>query len=424
MKKIAVVGLGYVGLGLAVSFAKKFYTYGYDISKSRIAELSDCQDKNGMISTQELQQSNLKLTHDIETIRQANFYIISVSTPAYYYELPNLESLILATRAIGKILKKGDTVVFESTVYPGATEEVCIPLLEKESKLQSCNDFDVGYSPERVNPGDKQHGLHNIPKIIGAESADALHNICDVYRNACPVICPVSSIKVAEAIKILENTQRDINIAFMNEFSQIMHALSIDTHEVLEGAKTKWSFIPMRPGFVGGHCIAIDPTYLAFQAKRHGVEPKIISLARQINDSMPSFIIHEMNKMIIKNNLNFEKIKIGVFGLTYKENVPDMRNSLAFKLIKELREFGYHVVAHDPWVDKKSVFEKYKIPVEEFKEMQDLSIGILLVQHDFYLQQGFEKILAKLCKNGILMDIPNAFFDKKHIAGKIRYWSL
>lgn len=303
MKTFAVIGLGYVGLELAISLADSKETYGYDISKHRIAELQQNQDRNHLISSDRLKNSKLKLTNDIELIKAANFYIVAVSTPAYFYELPNLEPLINATRSLGEVLKKGDIVVFESTVYPGTTEEVCIPILEEVSHLRCGQDFNVGYSPERISPGDTEHDLRNIPKVISAQNESTLQEVKAAYHLICDTVYTVSTIKTAEAVKVLENTQRDINIAFMNEFAQIMHALDLDTHEILEGAKTKWSFIPFKPGFVGGHCIAIDPQYLAFKAKRHGVEPKIILAARQVNDGMTQFIIHEMNKILIKKIL-------------------------------------------------------------------------------------------------------------------------
>ncbi|WP_223800119.1 nucleotide sugar dehydrogenase [Legionella longbeachae] len=424
MKTFAVLGLGYVGLELAVSLAEKKETYGYDISKNRIEELQQNRDRNCIVSFEKLKNSELKLTNDINLIKTANFYIVAVSTPAYFYELPNLEPLINATRSLGEVLKKGDIVVFESTVYPGTTEEVCIPILEETSHLRCGHDFNVGYSPERISPGDKEHHLQNIPKVISAQNEHTLQEIKEAYHLICDTVYPVSNIKTAEAVKILENTQRDINIAFMNEFAQIMHALGLDTHEIINGSKTKWSFIPFKPGFVGGHCIAIDPQYLAFKAKRHGVDPKIISIARQVNDGITQFIIHEMNKMLIKKNISFQKIKIGFFGVTYKENVPDIRNSLAFKLIKEMKEYGFNYIAHDPWANKKVVKEKYHLDLKEFDEMEDISVAIIIVQHDFYREKGWQQFVNKLKPAGLIMDIPNLFVEEKKDLGNITYWNL
>lgn len=425
MTIFAVVGLGYVGLELAVSMAKKKETYGYDISQSRIEELQRNHDRNCIVSPERLKDSKLKLTNDVKSISGANFYIVAVSTPAYFYELPNLELLISATRDIASVLKKGDIIVFESTVYPGTTEEVCIPVLEQVSHLRCGQDFNVGYSPERISPGDKEHHLKNIPKVISAQNKSTLRKIQNAYQLICDMVYPTSNIKTAEAIKILENTQRDINIAFMNEFSQIMHALDLDTHEVIEGSKTKWSFIPFKPGFVGGHCIAIDPQYLAFKAKRHGMEPKMILTARQINDGLTQFIIREMNRALIKKNIYFNKIKIGLFGVTYKENIPDIRNSLAFKLIKELKEYDYDYTVHDPLANKKVVKEKYQLDLKEYEEMRDLSVAIIIVQHDFYRKQGLKQFATKLKQPGLIMDIPNLFVnDKEKFKQQLVYWSL
>ncbi|ASQ44589.1 UDP-N-acetyl-D-glucosamine 6-dehydrogenase [Legionella clemsonensis] len=423
-KTFAVIGLGYVGLELAVRLAESKETYGYDISTHRIKELQQNEDINYLISSERLKNSNLKLTSDINLIKAANFYIVAVSTPAYFYELPNLEPLINATRSLGAVLKKGDIVVFESTVYPGTTEEVCIPILEEVSRLRCGQDFNVGYSPERISPGDKKHHLQNIPKVISAQNDHTLQEIKAAYQLICDTVYTVSNIKTAEAVKVLENTQRDINIAFMNEFAQIMHALGLDTEEIIEGAKTKWSFIPFKPGLVGGHCIAIDPQYLAFKAKRHGVEPKIILAARQVNDGMTQFIIHEMNKVLIKKNISFEKIKIGLFGVTYKENVPDIRNSLAFKLIKELKEYGFNYIAHDPWANKKMVKEKYQLDLIEFEDMQDISVAILIVQHDFYRDKGLQQFVNKFKSTGLIMDIPNLFVKEEKNFDNVIYWNL
>ncbi|MDI9819353.1 MULTISPECIES: nucleotide sugar dehydrogenase [unclassified Legionella] len=421
----AVVGLGYVGLELAVALAKSSQTIGYDISKARIEELQQGYDRNNIVPSERLNNTQLQLTADVDAIRKADFYIIAVSTPAYYYELPNLEPLIKATRDVGKLLKKGDIVVFESTVYPGTTEEICLPLLEELSHLRCGKDFNIGYSPERISPGDKQHHLKNIPKVISAQNPETLQAVQTVYQLICDRVYPVSNIKTAEAVKILENTQRDINIAFMNEFAQIMHALNLDTHEIIEGAKTKWSFAPFKPGFVGGHCIAVDPQYLAFKAKRHGVEPKLILTARQINDGMTQFIIHEMNKILIRNKIFFKEIRIGLFGVTYKENVPDIRNSLSFKLIKEFKDYGYEVIVHDPLADKKIVQNRYGVDLQEFNTIQDLSVAIIIVQHDFYREMGLEKFITRFSKTGLLMDIPNLFIEEgNNLDSPIIYWSL
>lgn len=421
MYTYAVVGLGYVGLGLAVALSKKNTVIGYDINKKRIEELKQYTDRNELESTQSLSQSHIFFTHELETIKNANFYIVSVSTPAYYYETPDLEPLIGATEQLAKILKKGDILVFESTVYPGTTEEICIPILEKHSHLKCGKDFNVGYSPERINPGDEVHTLKSITKIISAQNPETLKAIHETYASICDTVYPVSNIATAEAVKILENTQRDINIALMNEFSKIMHALNLDMHEIIEGAKTKWCFLPFKPGFVGGHCISIDPHYLAFVAKRHGVQPDLILAARKVNDGMSQFVIQSMLKLLIKHHINTTNLNIGIFGISYKENVVDTRNSLALKLVKELKEYGFNCQIHDP-LDYKNAEELPNVQLQHFDELQDLSLAILVVAHDFY-RDKLGQILAK-CKNKILMDIPNMFVDQYQQHNGLIYWNL
>jgi UDP-N-acetyl-D-galactosamine dehydrogenase len=420
METYAVVGLGYVGLGLAIAFSKKSYVIAYDNNKQRIKELKQQVDRNNLINKEDLVHPNIVFTDTLADIKSANLYIVAVATPAYYYEFPNLEPLIGAVKDLGVVLKKNDTVVFESTVYPGATEEICIPLLEKISKLTHGKDFNVGYSPERINPGDEQHTLQTITKIISAENETTLKLIQGVYETICDKIYPVSSIKAAESIKLLENIQRDVNIALMNEFSKIMHALDLDMHEIIEGAKTKWGFMPFKPGFVGGHCISIDPLYLAFKAKQHAVQPDLILTARKINDGMTQFIIQSMLKLLVKHKLDLRNIRIGILGLSYKENVVDLRNSLTLKLIKELRAYGFNCSAHDPLVHH----EVQNVTLNEFDDLSELSVVIITVGHDFYREVGLKKILSKCKKNPIIMDIPNLFIKDYKQFKDLIYWNL
>jgi UDP-N-acetyl-D-galactosamine dehydrogenase len=422
MKTYAVVGLGYVGLGLAVALSKKNTVIGYDIDDARIQGLRQNKDRNNLVSTKELSKCTLLFTSTLNDIKPANFYIISVATPAYFYETPNLKPLIGATEQLAKVLKKGDIVVFESTVYPGTTEEICVPILEEYSQLKCGKDFNVGYSPERINPGDENHTLKTITKIISAQNEKTLREIQKTYESICDTVFPVSSIAIAEAAKILENTQRDVNIALMNEFSKIMHALNLDTHEIIEGAKTKFGFVPYKPGFVGGHCISIDPHYLAFEAKRHGVHPDLILAARKVNDGMTQFVIQSMLKLLIKNNLETNKLTIGVFGISYKENVVDTRNSLALKLIKELNEFGFNCRVHDPF-EHKDLHGEHKITLEDFDNLNDLSLAIVIVAHDFY-RDNLKQILSKCTTPKVLMDIPNMFIQEAKKYKDLIYWSL
>lgn len=420
MTTYAVVGLGYVGLGLAVALGKKNTVIAYDINKQRIQELKQQVDRNQLVRPEELAQHNLTFTDCLADIKPATFYIVAVATPACFYEYPDLEPLIGAVNDLAAVLKKNDTVVFESTVYPGTTDEVCIPLLEKISKLTYGKDFYVGYSPERINPGDEKHTLKTITKIISASDAKTLKLVQRVYESVCDKVHPVSCIKAAESVKLLENIQRDVNIAVMNEFSKIMHALDLDMHEILEGAKTKWGFVPFRPGFVGGHCISIDPLYLAFEAKRHGVQPELILTARKINDSMTQFMIQSMLKLLVKNKLDTSNLSIGILGISYKENVLDLRNSLALKLVKELREYQFNCHVHDPLVHQ----EVHNIKLEQFDDLNELSVVIIAVGHDFYRQIGLEKILSKCKKNTVVIDIPNLFVDEHKQFKNLIYWNL
>ena len=420
MRVYAVVGLGYVGLGLAAALSKKNTVIAYDINKQRIQELRQQVDRNQLVSHEDLSHQNLIFTDCLADIKPANFYIVSVATPAYFYEFPDLEPVIGAVNDLAVVIKKNDIIVFESTVYPGTTEEICIPLLEKISNLTNGKDFHVGYSPERINPGDEIHTLKTITKIISAQNPKTLKVIQSVYESICDKVYPVSSIIAAESVKLLENIQRDVNIALMNEFSKIMHALDLNMHEIIEGAKTKWGFVPFKPGFVGGHCISIDPLYLAFEAKRHAVAPDLILTARKVNDGMTQFVIQSMMKLLVKNKLDINHLNIGILGISYKENVLDLRNSLALKLVKELREFGFNCRVHDPLVHK----EVYNVQLEPFDALNELSVVILAVGHDFYRKAGLKKILSKCTKNTVIMDIPNLFIEEYKQFKNLIYWNL
>lgn len=422
MKTYAVVGLGYVGLGLAVALGRHHPVLGYDINHQRIKELQQHLDTNQQVSTDDLLGVDVTFTHKLDDIKAANFYIIAVSTPAYFYETPNLEPLIKATEQIASIIKPGDILVFESTVYPGTTEKICVPILENVSKLSCGKDFNVGYSPERINPGDTTHTLKTINKIISAQNKPTLESIQETYHLICDKVHPVSSIAAAEAVKLLENTQRDVNIALLNEFTKIMHALNLNTHEIIEAAKTKWCFLPFKPGFVGGHCISIDPHYLALVAKRHGVLPELILAARRINDGMTQFVIQSMTKLLIKNNVSTMNATIGIFGVSYKENLVDLRNSLSLKLVKELKEYGFKVRVHDPLRPLNEIVPT-DIKLDRFEDMKGISVAIIAVGHDFY-QDKLDEILTRCTKPNLLMDIPNLFIDALSRPHDLIYWSL
>jgi UDP-N-acetyl-D-glucosamine/UDP-N-acetyl-D-galactosamine dehydrogenase len=310
--------------------------------------------------------------------------------------------------------------VFESTVYPGTTEDVCIPRLEKISQLTHGRDFFVAYSPERINPGDDEHTFKTITKIISACDPTTLQRVRGVYETVCDKVYPVSSIKAAESVKLLENIQRDVNIAFMNEFSKVMHALDLNTHEVIEGAKTKWGFSPYKPGFVGGDCIPINPLYLAFKAKELGVQPELMLTARKINDGMTQFVIQSMLKLLIHHHLSTQNLRIGILGLSYKENVLDLRNSLTLKLVKELQEYSFDCYVHDPLIHQ----EVHGVPLVSFDALHELSVIIITVGHHFYREAGLKTILSKGNQHQVMMDIPNLFIDEHQAFHEIVYWSL
>ena len=422
MKIYAVIGLGYVGLGLALSLSKINTVFGYDIDEERINQLRHKFDRNNQVADNKLLASRIILSSNSDDIKSANFYIVTVSTPAYFYEIPNLEPLIDATKKLASVIKKDDVIVFESTVYPGTTTDICIPILEQYSHLRCGIDFHVGYSPERINPGDQEHTLQKMTKIISSQNKDTLEVIRETYQQICDTVYPVSSIQTAEAIKLLENIQRDVNIALMNEFTKIMHALNLNTHEIIEGAKTKWGFVPYKPGFVGGHCISIDPHYLVFEAKRHGVMPELIPIARRVNDGMTQFIIQSMMKLFIKNRVDTTNATIGIFGITYKENVLDTRNSLALKLVKELREYGFSCRVHDPLcATQSSIYLEENL--EDFDSISDLSVAIIVVGDDFY-KAKLEQIIGKCKDPKLVMDIPNLYIDSHQLHKNLVYWSL
>lgn len=422
MKRYAVVGLGYVGLGLAAELAKHCPVIGHDIDKHRINGLKKYQDRNKLIPAEALKNPQLTFTDNLMDIKIANFFIVSVATPAIFYEFPDLEPLVNAAKDLAKVIKKGDIIVFESTVYPGTTEEVCIPVLEKESGLKNGKDFHIGYSPERINPGDTKHTLKNITKIISAQDQKTLQTVQETYKFICDKVHRVSCIAAAEAAKLLENTQRDVNIALMNEFSKIMHALNLNTHEVLQAAKTKWGFIPYKPGFVGGHCISIDPHYLVFQAKRHGLYPELLVTTRKVNDGMSQFVVQSLMELLCKNHINTQNLCVGVFGITYKENVVDVRNSLALKMVKELKMLGFTCQLHDPLLEESDHEAHLEIiPLEKLKHLQ---VAIIVSGHTWYKERGLSAILKNCVTRPIVMDIPNLFIENHHEHSNIIYWHL
>lgn len=411
--KIAIIGLGYVGLPLAVEFAKKYKTFGFDINEERIAELNSGFDHTLEISTDELNREltydctspvGLYCTNDLEKIKNCTIYIVTVPTPVDKNNRPDLTPLIKASITVGQVLKKGDVVIYESTVYPGVTEDECVPVLAKTSGLKFNVDFFAGYSPERINPGDKSHTVANILKITSGSTPEIAEIIDHLYNSI--IIAgthKASSIKVAEAAKIIENAQRDINIAFVNELAMIFNRLGINTDEVLNAAGTKWNFLNFRPGLVGGHCIGVDPYYLAQKAQEVGYHPEIILAGRRVNDGMGSYVADQLIKQMIQKNVHIIGAKVLVLGFTFKENCPDVRNTKVIDIINRLKEYNVHVTVHDPWANVENAKHEYGIICENGESKTRKYDGILLaVAH-----QEFKNIdLRDLCKkNGVIYDV-------------------
>ncbi|MCU4550038.1 Vi polysaccharide biosynthesis UDP-N-acetylglucosamine C-6 dehydrogenase TviB [Acinetobacter pittii] len=405
--RIAIIGLGYVGLPLAVEFGKKVPVLGFDIYQKRINELKDGLDHTLEVSSEELKKATqLSYTANLEDLKGCNFFIVTVPTPIDDYKQPDLTPLIKASTSIGQVLKKGDIVVYESTVYPGATEEVCIPVLEKISGLKFNQDFFAGYSPERINPGDKQHRVTNILKITSGSNAEVAEYIDQVYKLIIQAgTHKASSIKVAEAAKVIENTQRDVNIALINELALIFNKLGIDTEEVLKAAGTKWNFLPFRPGLVGGHCIGVDPYYLTHKAQAIGYHPEIILAGRRLNDSMGAYVVTQLVKGMIKKKIQVEAAKVLILGLSFKENCPDIRNTKIIDIVKELQEYNISVDVYDPWVDENEAQHEYSITPIITPERGQYDAVILAVAHDQFKKMGVDEIRALGKKEHILYDL-------------------
>lgn len=424
---IAIVGLGYVGLPLAVEFGKKMLTLGLDLSAEKVAAYRSYIDPTGEVSSQDLKAATFLQCHTDPTVLQkADFIIIAVPTPVGVANQPNLASLIRGSETVGKNMKRGAIVVYESTVYPGATEEVCIPLLEKHSRLEWKKDFWVGYSPERINPGDKDHTVTKIVKVVAGDTAVSLDKVAEVYgRIITAGVYKASSIKVAEAAKVIENTQRDLNIALMNELAIIFERVGIDTLEVLKAAGTKWNFLPFRPGLVGGHCIGVDPYYLSYKAELLGYHPEVILAGRRINNGMAAYLAQQTIKQMINNGTNIKGAKVIVLGLAFKENCSDLRNSKAADLVKELSEFGCEIHVNDPQVESEQALSQYGIKLSEWSHLPNNSDAIIAaVPHDEYITQSVAKLLGPLKPGGVFIDVKSAFLEEDIIAAGVCLWRL
>ncbi|QPF32197.1 Vi polysaccharide biosynthesis UDP-N-acetylglucosamine C-6 dehydrogenase TviB [Acinetobacter lwoffii] len=405
--KVAIIGLGYVGLPLAVEFGKKIPVMGFDIYQKRIDELKSGKDHTLEVSLEELALSTqLDYSSNLEDLKDCNFFIVTVPTPIDKFKQPDLMPLVKASQSIGKVLKKGDIVVYESTVYPGATEEVCIPELEKVSGLTFNQDFFVGYSPERINPGDKLHRVTNILKITSGSTPEVADFVDEVYNLIIEAgTHQASSIKVAEAAKVIENTQRDVNIALINELAVIFNKMDIDTEAVLQAAGTKWNFLPFRPGLVGGHCIGVDPYYLTHKAQSIGYHPEIILAGRRLNDGMGAYVVTQLVKGMIKKKIHVEGAKVLVLGLSFKENCPDIRNTKIIDIVHELQEYHIQADVYDPWVDASEAEHEYGITPVQTLENGQYDAVILAVAHDQFKAMDVEAIRGLGKANHVLYDL-------------------
>ncbi len=424
---IAVVGLGYVGLPLAVEFGKKMPTLGLDLSTDKVAAYRRHIDPTGEISTQELQSaSQLQCHTDPRVLKQADFIIITVPTPVDVARQPDLTPLINCSKTVGAHLKRGTIVVYESTVYPGATEEACIPILEKHSGLKWKQDFWVGYSPERINPGDKERTITKMVKLVSGDTPTTLDKIAKVYGSIIIAgVYKTSSIKVAEAAKVIENTQRDLNIALMNELAIIFELVGVDTLEVLKAAGTKWNFLPFRPGLVGGHCIGVDPYYLSHKAEILGYHPQVILAGRRINNGMATYIAQQTIKKIISNGTNIKGAKVIVLGLTFKENCSDLRNSKVADVVKELQDFSCEVYVHDPLAEPDQALHEYGITLSEWGQLpQNADAIVAAVSHTEYATKPLDSLLAPLKAGGVFIDIKSAYSPEAITAAGACLWRL
>jgi UDP-N-acetyl-D-galactosamine dehydrogenase len=424
MSVVAVVGLGYVGLPLAVEFGKKMTTIGYDLSVEKIEQYRRFCDPTGEVSTDDLKAATqLTVTTDPSDLAQADYIIVAVPTPVDEAHIPDFSPLVGSSTTVGKHMKKGATVVYESTVYPGATEEVCIPILEKLSGMKWLQDFHVGYSPERVNPGDKERTITKIVKVVSGDDAATLDKVAALYESVITAgVHRASSIKVAEAAKVIENTQRDLNIALMNEIALIFDRMGIATRDVLAAAGTKWNFLPFTPGLVGGHCIGVDPFYLTAAAEKLGYRPEVILAGRRINDSMGQAIAQKLVKLLIAQGISPCRARVGVMGLTFKQDVPDIRNSKVPDILAELREYGIDALVSDPLADPAAAAHEYGITLSPPEALVGLDALVLAVNHAAYIADPAD-LVARLREGGVLVDVKSAL-AREGLPEELVYWSL
>lgn len=423
---VAVIGLGYVGLPLALAFGAKHKTIGFDLNKQRISELKNKVDRTGEAGLEAFEDAvKIYFTEDEKDLKDADFIIIAVPTPIDNARQPDLTPVIKASEFAGRNLKKGAVVIFESTVYPGVTEEVCVPILEKESGYSWKKDFHVGYSPERINPGDKEHTIKKTIKVVSGDDEETLNKVAELYEAIINAgVYRAASIKEAEAAKVIENTQRDLNIALINELAIIFDRLGIDTINVLEAAGSKWNFLPFRPGLVGGHCIGVDPYYLTYRAEMAGYHPEVILAGRRINDNMGQFIVQKTVKMMINAGHNIKNSRVGVLGLTFKEDCPDLRNSRVIDIIDELKTYGVDVLVHDPMAESDEAVKYYNVNLSSWDEMKELDAVIIAVGHSFYRNISVDTYAEKLIHRGCLVDVKSILDDAEAKRKGLNYWRL
>lgn len=426
MSTVAIVGLGYVGLPLAVAFGKQGSTIGFDLDQDKVESYRRHCDPTGEVTDEELRSAqHLFVTTDPSALKEADFIIVAVPTPIDSAHQPDFGPLVRSSRTVGEHMKRGAVVVYESTVYPGATEEICVPILEQRSGLRWRQDFHVGYSPERINPGDKEHTLTRITKIVAGDDATTLEQVASLYGSIITAgTYRASSIKVAEAAKVIENTQRDLNIALMNELSILFHKLDLDSTEVLMAAGTKWNFLPFKPGLVGGHCIGVDPYYLTYKADKLGYHPQVILAGRRINDGMGKYVAEETVKQMIRCGSAIKGARVNVLGLTFKENCPDLRNSRVIDVINELRSYGIEVFVHDPVPAKEEAHKEYGINLLQWEQLPVADAMVVAVAHKEFLDRDIDQLASKIQPRGTFVDVKAQFNAEALVASGLAVWRL
>lgn len=427
--RIAIIGLGYVGMPLAVEFAKKFNVIGYDINKQKINKYIKGIDPTKEVGDDVVKKSNVEFTNDENKLKDANFFIVAVPTPINGDKTPNLSPVIEASKIVGRNMKKNSVIVYESTVYPGVTENICVPILEKNSGMSLKNDFKVGYSPERINPGDKKNRLCNIKKIVSGCDDETLELISEVYSQIINAgVHNAESIKVAEAAKVIENSQRDINIAFMNEIAMVLDKMNISTSDVIKAMNTKWNALGFYPGLVGGHCIGVDPYYLVYEAEMMGYHSQIISASRKINDGMGEYIADAIIKQLILGYKNVRNSKVAILGITFKENCPDIRNSKVIDIIKRLEEYGIFPIVSDPWADVDEVMDNYGVKLQDIEDISDSDCVVVAVAHDEFRKMAcddFDKLFRdNVAGKRIIIDVKSVLNKKEFMQNGYVYWAL